>query len=509
MHKLNYKLLFPFFVISILYLLTLRGLSGNLHPNGTGAEAIQSHKPPFETSMERGRYAQVVSLAESKNYDVNEFHTFLKPDLAWYNDRFMSTFPPGVATLSLPFYLLGRLFGLAQVFTFVTSLLFSILTAYLVYLTCKKLGASKNSGIFAALVFTLGSVTWAYSVSFSAHPVSAFISILGAYLLIDILKGDKNVSKNILLIGVLTGLNFVIDYPNVLIFTPIAAVAFCYRLIKINNEEKDFVIEQNFLKKLPMVFGFIATLALFVVFNLNYFQKPIAFTNTYTIKFLEVEGINIDDIKLTNKIFENRDYGNRFSLAQTISGVNTLLLSKDRGLLQYSPVYLLAIPGFILLFKKHKIWASVGLSSFVLNVLVYGSYDDPWGGWAFGPRYLIVTLPFLAIFCGEAFDYLTARFGIFAQIPIFLLLLFSSGIALLGAVTTNGVPPSIEVANLGIHSNYLYNWEYLTKNGVSSFFYSLLPTGAIKPKFYFFGLLVLVGLFQAYIIFFRKESIQD
>ncbi len=456
--------------------------------------------------MERGRYAQVVSLAESKNYDVNEFHKFLKPDLAWYNGRFMSTFPPGVATLSLPFYLIGRLLNHAQVFTYATSLLFSVLTAYLIYLTCKKLGTSKNAGIFAAIVFALGSVTWAYSVSFSAHPVSAFITIGGAYLLIDILKGAKSVGRNLLIIGVLTGLNFVIDYPNILIFMPIAATAFLYRIIKIRNEESDWVIEQKFLSKLPLVLGFMATFSLFVIFNLNYFQKPIAFTNTFTIKFLEVEGINIDDIKLTNKVFENRDYGNRFSPAQTISGLNTLLFSKDRGLLQYSPIYILAIPGFILLFKKHRIWASVGLGAFVLNVLVYGSYDDPWGGWAFGPRYLIVTLPILAVFCAEAFEYVIARFGIFAKIGIYSLLLASSAIALLGALTTNGVPPSIEVANLGIHSNYLYNWEYLTKNGISSFFYSLLPKAAINPQAYFFGILFILSVFEFYVVFKNKAE---
>lgn len=495
-----------YLIIGLLYLLTIKGLYGNLHPSGTDTTAITSHKPPFETSMERGRYAQIVSLAESKNFDVNEFKEFLKPDLAWYNNRFFSTFPPGVAVLALPFYITGKIFGMAQVFAFATSTFFSVLTAIIIYATCKKLNLSNSTGIFVATVFSLSSVAWPYSVSLSAHTVSAFITILGLYSLISVLRSDTNSKLHLAVIGFLTGLNFLIDYPNILIFFPISLTAFLYKIVHITSDKEEYVIEQNFLSKIPLILGFMLPITLFVAFNMHYFQKPIAFTNTYTIKFLEVEGINFNDIELSNKIFENRDYGNRFSIEQTIQGINTLVFSKDRGLLQFSPIFLLAIPGFIILFKKHKLLAVVGIFTFLLNVLIYGSYDDPWGGWAFGPRYLIVSLPILAVVCGIAFEYLSKRFGFLAKIAVFALLMASSIIALLGALTTNGVPPSIEVASLGIHSNYLYNWDYLNNNGVSSFLFGILFSKIISPNVYFYVLILFVGVFEVFVIF-RKSNI--
>lgn len=497
----RFKLYLPFIIILLFYALTLKGQVGNLHPLGTGNQAIKANTPPFETSMERGRYAQTVSLAEGGDYDVTEFRQFLKPDIAWYNNRFLSTFPPGVATLAVPFYLIGKLIGLSQLFTFTVSTLFSFLTAYLIYLTCKKLKLSMQTAVFASVVYALGSVAWPYSVSFSAHPVSAFICILGAYLLLDIFLQSKTSKRNLFSIGLLAGANFIVDYPNILIFAPVVVCAAFYKLIKLNQNQDFFIVEQHFLAKLPFVLGFALALIPFIIFNVVHYNKPIAFTNTYTIKFLETQGINFENVKLSNNIFDEHKYQNRFSAKQAFLGIQTLLVRSDRGLLQYSPVYILAFVGVLLALKQWKLWAGIVSCMFLLNLLIYGSYDDAWGGWAFGPRYLIVTLPILAVFCGIAFEKSIEKWPSIAKGLALMLLIISSAIALLGALTTNAVPPSIEVVNTNISSNYVSNWKYLHTNGVSSFFYSILPGSIISPLLYFYILLGGLVVFEYFIVF--------
>ncbi len=482
------------FLILLAYIFTIKGLIGNLSPSATGENRIRVNKPPFETSMERGRYAQVVSLAESHNFDVNEFYKFLKPDLAWYNGNFFSTFPVGAAVLAVPFYILGKLVGLAQVFTFATSAFFSLSTAYIVYLICLQLKQKSKTAAFAAIVYSLASVAWAYSVSFSAHPISAFVLALGVLLF---LKAESN-QNNLMIfftLGLLFASGLFIDYPNMVIFLPIILFVFLGKIITVVRSSELFDVHvSNFKAIVSNLLGFGLIFALFVGFNLFYFHKPIAFTNAYTIKFLETSGIDFEKITLTNDIFNQHNYSNRFSMGGSFKGIQTLLVSHDRGLFYYSPIYLLSIVGAIILFKKNKRITLVAISIFLVNLIIYASYDDPWGGWAFGPRYLIASLPVLAVLAGEGYEYVSNRFGKKAVVVVMLVLAFSIGVALLGALTTNAVPPSIEAKGTGLSDNFMNNWYYIHHQGTSSFIHSLGILKNIPAFTYGLALWILISL---------------
>lgn len=499
----KYLILVSVFVL-ITYLLTLRGLPGNLHPNGvTESTKIQMNQPPFETSMERGRYAQVVSLAESGNLNVDEFYKFLKPDVAWYNDHFYSTFPPGTAILATPLYLVGRMLGLAQVFTYGISILFSIFTVVVIFKITQKLNLSVKTSILSCLIYAVGSMAFPYSVSLSAHPVSAFLLALGflTFLHIDV---TNNNLKHFLLLWFLFGINLFIDYPNLIIYCPLLIGGFIKTF-------KLFDDKNNIKPRLPYEF-FAGTLMLllvvcgFALYNLSVYGKPIAFANTFSIKFLETEGIAIEDVNLSNEMFTSKSYATRFSLGQTLTGIKTLLISSDRGLLTFFPVFLFAIYGLYVVLRAKNLYADIALAVIVLNVLVYAAYDDPWGGWAFGPRYLIVSTPILAVMCGIAFEHLTSKIK-FAKIAFFVLLAFSTSIALLGAATTNAVPPSIEVQGTNRSDNYVINWKYLNSTGTSSFIYGGLLNHIITPIMYYGLIMVTLIGTEAWIVFMFRNPV--
>jgi hypothetical protein len=477
--------------IFFMYLVTIKGMPGNVYPG------VITNQPPFETSMERGRFAQIVAISEDKTFSVDKFAIFLRPDLAWYNGHFYSAFPPGVAILGVPFYMLGNIFQLNPVFSFLVSAIFSVLCAGALYLTGKKLKVSKRSTFFAMLIFSLGSVAWAYSVSLSAHPVSAFFILLSYLLAISV---EPNNKKNLLLTSLLWivfTLNLFIDYPNLFIMLPCLAYA-NYQLLRGKNK-KLLVPILSFLAVIPV-------LALFAWYNLSLYDKPFAFSNTYNLKRLEIQGIQVDYDHLSNSMFEQKSYSQRFQVSQFFNGAYTLLLSTDRGLLFYSPIFILSFLGFIIGFIKKNKFIALAFVVFLFDLIIYGTFDDPYGGWAFGPRYLIPTLPILSLVAAYFFDYVW-KYAII-RIGIFLLTLFSIAVAASGALTTNAIPPKVEAVGLHMQYNYLLNMHIIFSGNVSSFIYNTYLSKIFSPSI-FYALLVIIAGVVSFIVIFAKNPIKN
>ena len=99
---------------------------------------------------------------------------------------------------------------------------------------------------------------------------------------------------------------------------------------------------------------------------------------------------------------------NRMSSMLSLSGIPLgslgLLVSPNRGLLIYSPVVLLAIPGLIYVSKiedkEIRRFLYAGAVAALATVLLYGSFSDWHGGGCFGPRYLTAIMPFTAVLIG-------------------------------------------------------------------------------------------------------------
>lgn len=229
----------------------------------------------------------------------------------------------------------------------------------------------------------------------------------------------------------------------------------------------------------------------FVLFNFLHYGKPIAFTNAYNLQLISRFGLKT--ITLSNDIFQKIHYSSRFSLPNLVRGVQVFLVSQDRGLFLFSPLFLLSFFGFYQALKqKNKIFILMFLI-FVANIIVYGSFDDPWGGWSFGPRYLVASLPFLSLLVGLAFDNLIKQSKFFI-ILFFVLLISGVYISLLGALTTNAVPPFIEAKTLQMKDNFLFNFDYLKGGSTSSFVYNTFLSGFFSPLVYSFIILALIAI---------------
>ena len=142
-------------------------------------------------------------------------------------------------------------------------------------------------------------------------------------------------------------------------------------------------------------------------------------------------------------------------------------------------------------------------------------WGDPWGGWAFGSRYMIPAYAAMSIFLGVALVRIAKNYLL--SFLFALVVLYSLSVNALGAVTTNRNPPQVEAVALQETSrrieNYSYdrNWEFLMSNRSKSFvFQNYLSTSMNAQDFYFLvvaiNIVVFLPLFTYFVYTTRKSK---
>lgn len=95
--------------------------------------------------------------------------------------------PPGWFAI---LWIWGKLFGYSEISVRFPSIIFAILTVYLVYLIGKKL-FNANLGLIAALLISINPLHIYYSQEARMYSLAAFAVTLNMYLFINLLKGSK------------------------------------------------------------------------------------------------------------------------------------------------------------------------------------------------------------------------------------------------------------------------------------------------------------------------------
>jgi hypothetical protein len=197
-----------------------------------------------------------------------------------------------------------------------------------------------------------------------------------------------------------------------------------------------------------------------------------------------------------------RDPSSATNTRSMLEGLHSFIVSPDRGLIKYTPIALLFIFGLGYFKDKRRNIEVMLLTIPLVCLLLYSMFGDPYGGWAFGSRYILAVLPELCILAAIGLQ----RFGLFAKILYSLVFIYSASVSLLAPLTTNVIPPKVEAVGLGLHYDYSINLQMLMSNHLNSFFYNHVLQAKMSGIDYYSDILILVVLIGAFTIWYPRKK---
>jgi hypothetical protein len=510
LNSINNILLFLF--CAAVLTLSLRGIVGN--PTDTTINnTTWKENGPLELSPERGRYALLYSLVENHSFALSSaLARFATPDVAYTGNGYASLFAPSVSIIAIPGYMIGKHFGIAQVGSFAIIAFFALMNVFLLRGIATRLGAHRLAATIAGIAFIFASPAFTYAGTLYQHHISTFLILASVYLLVR-----YNTVLSLIIVWSLAAFSISVDYPNFFMMLPIGIFALGKTFL-FERKENKMTIRIPVLKFLAL-FSVILPLAFFLWSNNMSYGSPFKLAGSFDRAIVvksDGKPILEEEIKKAHKplVEKNSDTQSPivgfFWTRNMINGFYTLFLSLDRGMIMYTPVMLLGIIGIIIALCRKQSYVALLLAIMGFNIILYSMWGDPYGGWAFGSRYLIPTYAILGIFLAIALTH-------FKKYNLFLLLFFavfsySVGVNTLGAVTSSRNPPQVEALGLeqksGKEEKYTYerNLEVLNKNQSKSFIYQTYFQSHLSAWEYYLDLSVFIIMVTALLIVLYKAQ---
>ncbi|TXH62182.1 MAG: hypothetical protein E6Q84_01725 [Thiothrix sp.] len=463
------KFLIILLLASILSFFAVKGDKNSVYHNSSFLESYETS--PFESSHSSSRYALVKSLFEDNTIFLKpELAALASPDLSKLENKYISIFTPGVSFLSLPAYALGNLVGFPQLFAFGFVTLVSVFNIYLVAKLASKMGAKKSYAIFSGLVYGFATNALAYSGTLTQHSISVAIG-----LLLTILLYKDITFYRVAIFGLLYGLGVMVDIPNAILFMP-QLIYYFFTFFRVLYDRYKNPVHLAINSKIIILFsGLFIPLLIFGLYNNTATGSPFKLGQRLGRAIYPPESVNTQQHITPSVTPVNKEKFKQFDTERQIRGYYTLIFSDTRGIFYYFPVLLIGVLGIIYLWisKLNTSLHAITITTIVLNLILYATFNDPWGGWAFGPRYLLPTSAYLCVFLGI---YLSKIKGKIVPLTLTLILLIPSAyVSVAGAITTTVVPPDIYTESLvdRIPDDYQYNLNLIKAGKSSSLPYNL------------------------------------
>ncbi len=300
-----------------------------------------------------------------------------------------------------------------------------ILSSGLAFLLCAFLigrvseGLAPGFGAVSLVAFALGTLIAPFAAANFGHVATAALAF-GAFVLAW--------RRRSLLAGVLAGTAFLFEYQAALILVIVGA----YVALRGRRPLRDYVL------------GALPGVALLAVYNGLAFGAPWHLSYNYV-----------------DNVFAGAQSNGIFGIGAPHLFGSYMVFAGNGGLLVVSPVLVAAAWGLVLLAREHRAEAIACAAVTLVFLIVNSGYFLPYGGVSPGPRFLIPSLPFLALGLGPAFAWrprVTAVLAAFSVVPI-------TGLTLVWA-TNNPLHQTVwgELARVP------------TELGASKFVHSLTPT---------------------------------
>ncbi|MFZ1988268.1 MAG: hypothetical protein WAW96_00720, partial [Alphaproteobacteria bacterium] len=310
---------------------------------------------------------------------------------------YVSTFGPGAAMTALPVYALMRLITGGDLLSQpamlwygakITASLLVAGSAVFVFLTACAFTTSARAALIA-LAYGLGTGVWSTSSqTLWQHGPNEFFLAMGTYFLIRAEASWKHAAW--------CGLAYSVAVACRPTSAIVAAAAGVYLLVRLVTTRRTALV--------PYVLAALPIAAALAAYNTYYLGGP--------LKFGQAE--------VGHKVAFSKTGSRDLWQTPLWVGAAGLMVSPSRGLLVFSPFMIFALGGLVALWTRRRyapLWP-VTIAMVVLLGVAF-KWFDWWGGWCYGPRPIVDTMPFFALLLIPVIDWIWRRKAV---LTLFLIL---------------------------------------------------------------------------------------
>ena len=273
----------------------------------------------------------------------------------------------GMSVLAIPFYLFGKLlsFLLGIEASLATQFTVSMINAMLTALSClmvfriatERFEFTLRIGLFLALGFGLSTIAWYYSEDFMSEPATTFFLLSAVYWV----TGKDRATRDLLWAGTFLALAVSCRLAALVV---IPGFIFYQWMVWAESAEKD--IKQLVMDLLRPAIPVVAVLMLIMIYNYLRFGGPLE------TGYEKISG--------------------RFLL-----GFFGILFSPGKSLFLFNPLTLFGCLACMLFLREQRKTALL-FGWLIVSHLVLFSFWHSWqGGMSWGPRLMLVVLPYLIL----------------------------------------------------------------------------------------------------------------
>lgn len=326
------------------------------------------------TSLDGGVVMDATRALADRGTLALPLHHHGVPNNVAHPTAYYSKYGIALTLAELPFYVVGKHVAhhlppalahvTATAFASLTNVVVTALALWLFFLLAFEIGAGVRGAVVATVLVGLASPLWPYAKSDFTEPL-ATLGLLGAVLFL-VRARSRSSSLNFALSGLFFSLALLAKVTALLALPALAAYAL-FVAVNVSAHHDP----QRFLYTLTRLTRWAAGVGLGIALTLEY--------NLVRFGSLTDTGYrNVDD---------------RPFHAPLLDGLVGLLVSPGKGVLWYCPLLLLTIP-FWRSFARRRPTETLLIASMALpTLLVYATYPVWWGGYCWGPRYLVPVLP--------------------------------------------------------------------------------------------------------------------
>jgi hypothetical protein len=309
----------------------------------------------------------------------------------------------GSALLGAPFYWLSlRLPETGSVGSLMlANSLVTALTAWLLYRCILQLGFRPLVAVLTALCFGLGTMAWPYAPYFFSEPLTSFGLMVAFWGLVAVDQTGR--VRYAALAGIGLGIAFLAKVANAITW-PLFLVYALWAVLR----QRRATPPASGRRLVGLAAAFLIPLALSMIALAAY---NVART-----------GYPLDLGYASDETFSNPLW----------RGLAGYLASPGKSLFLFSPILLAAIFGIPALLRRDRAAALLSLGVVLAYPLLYAGWFMWWGGWSWGPRFLVPVLPFLSMFLAPVLDWVLGPSRWWARAMLLALVLASLLVQILG-----------------------------------------------------------------------------